>query len=128
MFQALKYGEKHGILVRNPAEYVDPPSSEHKEPIVTSVDDVQLIIEKDNDTPYFAALYTKAYTGLRWGELLGLRWCDIDLDRAKPSVRQTLQQLSNRQYCFKKPKSPKSRRQIDLPPLLVITLWDHKMR
>ncbi|HEY92650.1 MAG TPA: site-specific integrase [Dehalococcoidia bacterium] len=128
LFQALKYGVKHGILARNPAECADPPPPEHKEPTVPSADDVQSIIERASDTPYFTALYTKAYTGLRRGELLGLRWCDIDLDKSTLSVRQTLQQLRNRQYIFKKPKSPKNRRQIDLPPSLVILLWNHKIR
>jgi len=128
LFQALKYGVKHGIIARNPAEYVDSPPPEHKEPAVPLTEDVQLIIDKASDTPYFTLFYTKVYTGLRRGELLGLRWCDVDLDTSTLSVRQTLQQLRNRQYIFKKPKSPHSRRHIDLPPSLVVLLWNHKMR
>jgi len=128
LFQALKYGVKHGILARNPAEYVDPPPPEYKEAAVPSAEDLQLIIDKASDTPYFVAFYTKAYTGLRRGELLGLPWCDVNLETATLSVRQTLQQLRDGQYIFKKPKSKRGQRQIDLSPSLVVLLWDHKIR
>ncbi|MFC1917633.1 tyrosine-type recombinase/integrase [Chloroflexota bacterium] len=128
LFQALKYGVKHGIIASNPAERVDPPPLEDVEPIVPSNKDVERIIDKAAETPYLVLFYAKAYTGLRRGELLGLRWMDIDFDNSTLSVVQTLQQLRNGEYVFKKPKTKRSRRQIDLSPSLVILLWDHKIR
>lgn len=128
LFEALKYGVKHGILTRNPAESVDPPPSRLKAPVIPSAQDVQLIIDKASGTPYLTLFYTGAYTGLRRGELLGLRWCDVDLNEATISVIQTLQQLRSRKYIFKKPKSKHGQRQIDLSPSLVFQLWDHKIR
>lgn len=128
LFEALKYGVKHGILARNPADCVDAPPQEHKEVPVPSAKEIQLIIDKSSDTPYFILFYTKAYTGLRRGELLGLRWCYVNLDTATLSVVQTLQQLRDGRYIFKKPKSKHGQRQIDLSPSLVVLLWNHKMR
>ena len=128
LFEALKYGVKHGILARNPAESVDPPPSRSKELTVPTAKDVQLILDKALNTPYFALFYTGVYTAIRRGGLLGLRWCDVDLNEATISVIQTLQQLRNRQYIFKKPKSKHGQRQIDLSPSLVFQLWDHKIR
>jgi integrase len=89
---------------------------------------VQLILDAAKETPYYAVFFTKAYTGLRRGELLGLRWADIDLQNSTASVVQTLQQLRNGEYIFKKPKSKRGRRQIALSPSLVILLWDHRMK
>ena len=128
LYEALKYGLKHGIIAHNAAEFVDAPPPEHKEPTVPSAKNVQLIIDKATGTLYFAPFYTKSYTGLRRSELLGLRWSDVNFDNSTLSVVQTLQQLRDGRYVFRKPKSKRSRRHIDLSPSLAIFLWDHKIR
>ncbi len=63
---------------------------------------------------------------MRRGELLALRWCNVDLDMATISVTQTLHRLSNGQYMTRQPKSSKSRRQVDLPPSLALLLRRYK--
>jgi len=128
LYEALKYGVKHGILVRNVAEAVDPPHPRSKELAVLGPNEVQLILEAAKETPYYVLFFTKAYTGLRRGELLGLRWGDIDLEKATLSVIQTLQQLRNGEYIFREPKSKRSRRQIALSPSLAIALWEYRLK
>jgi integrase len=66
---------------------------------------------------------------MRAGELLGLRWQDLDLTIGTVSIRQTFYRLGgskkeNRrsQMLFKEPKSAKSRRAISLPPVVVTEL------
>ena len=66
---------------------------------------------------YLAALTT----GMRQGELLGLRWRDVDLPLGIVSIQQTLYRLGKTLFT-KEPKSPRSRRSVALPPLLVETL------
>jgi len=66
---------------------------------------LQLILGAAKESPYYILFFTLAYTGLRRGELLGLRWGDIDLEKATLSVVQTLQQLRNGEYIFGEPKS-----------------------
>ena len=62
---------------------------------------------------------------MRLGELLGLRWCDVDLDMASLSVVQALYKRSG--VCkMVKPKSSHSRRRIALSPSLALLLCDHK--
>ena len=59
------------------------------------------------------------------GELLGLRWCDVDLDMASLSVVQALYKRSG--VCeMVKPKSSHSRRQIALSPSLALLLREYK--
>jgi len=57
-------------------------------------------------------------TGMRRGELLGLRWQDLDLTLGMASVRQTFIRLGKRQI-FREPKSATSRRTVALPEVLV---------
>ena len=63
---------------------------------------------------------------MRRGELLGLRWCDVDLNLAILSVVQTLQRLHGGKYIVKEPKNAKSRRSVALPPSLAIVLRNHR--
>ncbi|MHB8513014.1 MAG: site-specific integrase [Actinomycetota bacterium] len=70
-------------------------------------------------------------TGLRRGELLGLRWRDIDLDAGRLHVSATLQRItveqnSQSQLGFVEPKTPRARRTVALRPSTVETLRRHR--
>ena len=65
--------------------------------------------------------------GLRKGELLGLRWVDVDLDSAELQVRQTAQRVAG-ELQFTAPKTRHSRRSLPLPPLAVDALREHRAR
>ena len=72
------------------------------------------------------ALFTLAVTvGLRQGELLGLRWSDVDLATGTVSVRQALQRVRGIMQVVE-PKTDLSRRTIDLPGVAVNALRAHK--
>jgi len=124
---ALKYGVKHGILIRNVAEAVDAPRPEHRALSILRANEIRLILDATNGTPYYAIFFALAYTGLRRSELLGLR-ADIDLEKATLSVVQTLHQIRGGKYIFREPKSKRSRRQIALSPKLAIMLWEHRFK
>ncbi|WP_440107488.1 site-specific integrase [Streptosporangium sp. H16] len=73
-----------------------------------------------------SALYVLALClGLRRGELLGLRWVDIDLDGAKLEVIQTLQRVEGRLQ-FVRPKTNDSERTVPLPSICVEALRAHR--
>jgi len=127
-YEALRYGVKHGILIRNVAEAVDAPHPEHKELGILSASDVQLILDACKETPYYVLFFTLAYTGLRRSELLGLRWEDVDLQKSTLSVVRSLHQLRGGKYIFSEPKTKRSRRQIALSPSLTIVLWEHRLK
>ncbi len=128
LYESLRYGVRQGILVRNPAEAVTPPHGQSKKPAMVGANHVQLILEAAKETPYYALFFTNVYTGLRRGELLGLRWGDVDLEKSTLSVVQTLQQLRNGEYIFREPKSKRGRRQIALSPSLAVLLWEHQLK
>jgi len=128
LYEALRYGVRHGMFVRNVAEAVDPPRPESKELAVLSANEVQLILNAAEKTPYYALFFTMAYTGMRRSEALGLRWCNVDLETSTLSVAQTLHQLRNGEYLFREPKSKRSKRQIALPPSLAILFWQYRLK
>jgi hypothetical protein len=74
------------------------------------------------------ALFTAAlFLGLRQGEILGLRWADVDLDARTLTVTQTLQRVDGA-LIVKAPKTEKSRRRLTLPPSVVFALRAHRDR
>ena len=114
-----------GLLVRNVAEVADSPYPERRNMATLAPEDVPKFLEAAGGSFYYVLFYTALYTGMRLGELLGLRWCDVDLDMASLSVVQTLYKRSG-VYKMVEPKSSKSRRRIALSPSLSLLLRDYK--
>jgi len=126
LYEALKHAVKHGVLIRNVAEAVDPPRPDSKEMTTLEPEDVHLFLKVARDTPFYTLFYTAIYTGLRRSELLGLRWRDIDLDLATLSVVQTLHYVPRKGYICRETKTKRSRRLVDLSPSLVMLLREHR--
>ena len=75
----------------------------------------------------YAAYALALGLGLRRGELLGLRWEDVDLDEATLIVRRSLQRLNGR-LVLVEPKTKRSYRQVALPRLCVEALKERRER
>ena len=65
--------------------------------------------------------------GLRQGEILGLRWSDVDLDTGTLRVHAALQRVAGA-FAFVEPKSASSRRTVSLPAIVVAALLAHRAR
>jgi integrase len=79
------------------------------------------------DSRLEAAYTLAATTGMRRGEVLGLRWQDIDFDRKRLAVRQTVLCV-NYQIIFGTPKTAKGRRSITLDVVTLAALQAHRRR
>jgi integrase len=66
------------------------------------------------------------FTGMRLGEVLALRWNNVDLDAKVIKVREALEQTRRFGVRLKVPKSRAGRRDITLPDILVDALRDHR--
>nr|MBA2599166.1 site-specific integrase [Actinomycetota bacterium] len=73
---------------------------------------------------YAPILRTAVYTGLRLGELLGLKWSDVDLDRAVLHVRRQFTRMCE----LTEPKTRTSLRRVPLATEMVSLLRSHKLR
>jgi integrase len=81
------------------------------------------LAEARRSSPHYPLYLTAVLTGMRQGELLGLRWQDVDLTLGVAHIRQTFCRIAGRMM-FKEPKSPRSRRAVALPELVVDALRD----
>ena len=68
------------FLARNVAEAVEPPHPEHTNMAALAPDDIPTFLAAIEKAHYHTLFYTALFTGMRLGELLGLCWCDVDLD------------------------------------------------
>ena len=70
---------------------------------------IKTFLEAAKTSVYYSIYLTTIYTGMRLGEVLGLRWQDVDWENKIIYVRQTLQPIRGVGLTFKEPKSGKSR-------------------
>ena len=120
---ALGRAVKHGMLLRNVAEHADAPKVEEDEQRILSPAEIHRFLEQVKGDRREALYVLAIATGLRQGELLGLRWQDIDLDAG--SVR-VVNQMYHRQIV--PPKTKKSRRVVGISASVVAVLRAHQLR
>jgi len=87
--KALDDAVRWGRLSRNPADVCDPPKSAPPEMSTWTAEQLRAFVGHVRDNRLAAAWVLFATTGMRRGELLGLRWSDIDFYRSRVSIRQT---------------------------------------
>lgn len=108
-----------GLIAHNPADRVDLPRRRRVEMRVWDEEQIRLFLaEARRSSGHYALYLTALATGMRQGELLGLRWRDVDLNVGVASIQQTIYRLG-KTLVTKQPKSDRSRRTVALPPLLV---------
>jgi integrase len=123
--KALRRAVKLKLISASPATDVSKPRREQKE--IQFLDDAQIrAFLQAARSHRLSALFTLAVaTGARQGELLGLRWSDVDFDKGTISIARTLTQVGG-EYALKETKSKASRRTITLPAFAVQALREHQ--
>jgi integrase len=115
------------LVTRNVATQVKaPPMTRERRPDLTVEDARRLlkVIEGERLEAFYILALT---TGLRRGELLGLRWSDVDLNSRQLHVRRALQRVGGK-LRFVEPKTSTSLRIVVVPRLAVRHLAKHKAR
>lgn len=120
---SLKKAVKWELLHKNPADAVDRPKSERHEVEVWNVEEINRFLKFAESDPLYIAFHIAISTGMRQGEILGLRWQDIDFNKKILMVRQTL--LHDGKHLKSGTKSKAGLRTISLPADTVIKLKKH---
>jgi integrase len=123
----LKDAVRWGYVVRNVADAADPPKVKPAKLQVWSPDQLRAFLAHVQGDRQYAAWLLAATTGMRRGELLGLRWVDVDLDAARIAVRQP-RVVADHAVHVSEPKTARSRRSIALDPVTVAALRQHQAR
>src|SRR5215212_8083850 len=82
-----------GAAGQEPCDAADPPKAtgaSRPESITWTADKLRTFLEGTRTSRHSTAYLLLATTGLRRGEALGLRWCDLDLDAGTAAIRQTV--------------------------------------
>ncbi len=121
---ALADAERDGLIGQNPCAKVRQPRGERYEPAVWSSPQAAQFLEITAGDDLAGLWRLALLLGMRRGELLGLRWRDIDLDAGTLTVRTT-RTLVGDKVVEGPPKSARSRRVLPLDPRTVEVLGRH---
>ena len=126
--KALSQALKDDLIPRNVAEGERPRSSRNRKEVrALSPIQVRALLEAARGIRNEVLYAVAVHTGLRQGELLGLKWADIDLDSRRLSVRRALK-VTDHGLDFGPPKNKASRIVLPLSKTAVAALRAHKAR
>jgi integrase len=130
--RSLSQATRRGVIARNPTDLVDPPGRDHPEMQVLSIGQARALLATARTGRHaeLEALYVLALTtGMRRGELLALRWADVDVVKRTLTVTGTLQRVKHSDGTSTleraQPKTKTSMRQIPLTVAAVDALKRH---
>jgi integrase len=125
--KALKQAVMDGLIPRNPTDTVRPPKIEHKEISPLDGKQTQTLLKAVSGDRLEALYVLAVHTGMREGELLGLKWEDVDLERGVLRLRHALVREGGR-VKLGDLKTPKSRRSVRLTHAAAEALRNHLER
>jgi len=125
---ALEEAVERGRLGRNPVAQTQPPKPKRGSGRKSwTVDEAKQFLDKNGDHRLYALFHLGLVTGLRRGELLGLRWTDVDLEHGAIEVLQQLATVGGRPV-MKQLKTVSSDRVLAIGPRAVEVLLVHRTR
>ena len=124
---ALADAQRLGLLATNPARLARPVPSASTTFTMYTADEVRRLLAAADGERLGAFIICSAYLGTRRGEMLGLRWRDVDLDGATLAITVQRQYEVGRGMVERPPKAD-SARSLVLPAAVVTALRDHRAR
>jgi integrase len=127
LHKALKQAVMDGLIPRNATDAVKPPQVRREEIRSMTLEQVKMLLDAAVGDRFEALYVLAVHTGLRQGELLGLKWDDIVLETATLQVRRALTTARGGPR-LAAPKTRGSRRRVSLTGIAAQALKDHLER
>ena len=127
LHRSLVHAVKLGIIPRNPDDATTPPKPKPKEMNFYDENQAQkmLITAKAKNDRFYALYHLAVSTGMRQGELLGLKWSDLDWDFGLLQIQRQLTKKRGGGFALTTPKTKAGIRRIDLGDNSLSILRDH---
>lgn len=125
LVHALADGMKNDLVTKNVASIEGAPTVDGDELQVIPKERIGELIEKLRGRAMYARAIISLFTGMRRGEVLALRWSNVELDARVIRVRETLEETKDGMR-VKAPKTKAGRRDVSLPEIVVEALRDHR--
>jgi integrase len=116
--EALGQAVRWRLIDVNPAASVDPPRAKRTEVTVVDKELADRLLEEVTGTRFEVPVAIAIASGMRRGEILALRWSDLDSDLSTARVNRALQ-TTQAGLAFEAPKTARSRRSVALPEFLL---------
>ena len=127
MRQAFDLAVREEIIRFNPALGIKAPKAQHYEHTPLRPEQAEAFFDEVREHRLGALFILAIASGLRQGELFGLRWSDVDLDAKTVTVRRKVVEVGG-QFHEGAPKSKAGRRVVTLPTFAVDALNAHRKR
>jgi integrase len=126
---ALRHAVAMEIILRNPVSAVRAPTARKKEAEIPDMEAVRQVLAraKEEDHYLWPCIHLVAYTGMRRGEALALRWDRVDLDNQRLQIIDSLV-VTSEGVKLQPPKSTSGERIVDLDDTTVSVLRYHRQK
>ncbi len=128
LHKALEDAIKWNFVSRNVSSLVSLPRIERPEMHVLTPEQAHKLLETAKGSRIEVLLILAITTGARRGEMLALRWNDVDLEKGVMNICRTMSWVSGYGYVENEPKTKAGRRRIMLTDAAIAALKEHKVR
>lgn len=126
LHRAFEKAVMYGLLVRNPAHGAALPRLHQQEMSVWDDAQVSMFLTAASGSYYEALYHLAVVTGMRQGELFGLKWSDLQWGTGMLYVQRQVQRVPGKSWSFIEPKTRAGRRPLRLGPESLDVLRRHK--
>lgn len=124
--EALQAAVRLNLIPRNPADAANPPAPRQVAMRSLDLDGVRRLLAAMESSRYYPIVFLAVMTGMRQGEILGMRWNDVDWEGGAINISQSLHWIRQQGLVLSEPKTPQSRRRVAAPLSVLEVLRRHR--